>query len=65
MELIRVEGIAKSYGKHQVHKDLTLSLSGASVLPCWGRPAAVKLCCLGLLQGLRLPMLGEYPLIIL
>jgi hypothetical protein len=26
MAIIRVEGIAKSYGKHQVHKDLTLSI---------------------------------------
>ena len=26
MDIIRVEGVAKRYGQHQVHKDLTLAI---------------------------------------
>ena len=26
MDIIRVEGVAKAYGDHQVHKDLTLAI---------------------------------------
>lgn len=41
-DIIKVEGVAKAYGKHQVHKGLDLGIKKASALLCLALPAAAK-----------------------
>ena len=59
MELIRVEGIAKSYGKHQVHKDLTLSIKRGECFTLLGPSGCGKTVLLRLIAGFETPDAGR------
>ena len=55
MEIIRIEGIAKSYGKHQVHKDLTLSIERGECFTLLGPSGCGKTVLLRLIAGFEVP----------
>lgn len=59
MEIIRVEGIAKSYGKHQVHKDLTLSIKRGECFTLLGPSGCGKTVLLRLIAGFETPDTGK------
>lgn len=59
MEIIRVEGIAKSYGKHQVHKDLTLSIERGECFTLLGPSGCGKTVLLRLIAGFEAPDAGR------
>jgi iron(III) transport system ATP-binding protein len=59
MEIIRVEGIAKSYGNHQVHKDLTLSIERGECFTLLGPSGCGKTVLLRLIAGFETPDAGR------
>lgn len=59
MEIIRIEGIAKSYGKHQVHKDLTLSIKRGECFTLLGPSGCGKTVLLRLIAGFETPDAGK------
>ena len=59
MEIIRVEGISKSYGKHQVHKDLTLSIEKGECFTLLGPSGCGKTVLLRLIAGFETPDAGR------
>ena len=59
MEIIRVEGIAKSYGEHQVHKDLTLSIERGECFTLLGPSGCGKTVLLRLIAGFEAPDAGR------
>ena len=59
MEIIRVEGIAKSYGSHQVHKDLTLSIERGECFTLLGPSGCGKTVLLRLIAGFETPDAGR------
>ena len=59
MEIIRVEGIAKSYGDHQVHKDLTLSIERGECFTLLGPSGCGKTVLLRLIAGFETPDAGR------
>lgn len=59
MDIIRVEGIAKSYGKHQVHKDLTLSIKRGECFTLLGPSGCGKTVLLRLIAGFEAPEAGR------
>ncbi len=59
MEIIRVEGIGKSYGKHQVHKDLTLSIKQGECFTLLGPSGCGKTVLLRLIAGFETPDEGR------
>ncbi len=59
MEIIRVEGIAKSYGKHQVHSDLTLSIKKGECFTLLGPSGCGKTVLLRLIAGFEIPDRGK------
>jgi iron(III) transport system ATP-binding protein len=59
MDIIRVEGIAKSYGKHQVHKDLTLSIQRGECFTLLGPSGCGKTVLLRLIAGFETPDAGR------
>ena len=59
MEIIRIEGIAKSYGKHQVHKDLTLSIERGECFTLLGPSGCGKTVLLRLIAGFEVPDAGR------
>jgi iron(III) transport system ATP-binding protein len=59
MAIIRVEGIAKSYGKHQVHKDLTLSIEQGECFTLLGPSGCGKTVLLRLIAGFETPDAGR------
>ena len=59
MDIIRVEGIAKSYGNHQVHKDLTLSIKRGECFTLLGPSGCGKTVLLRLIAGFEAPDAGK------
>ncbi len=59
MEIIRIEGIAKSYGSHQVHKDLTLSIKRGECFTLLGPSGCGKTVLLRLIAGFETPDAGK------
>lgn len=59
MEIIRVEGIAKSYGHHQVHQDLTLSIERGECFTLLGPSGCGKTVLLRLIAGFETPDAGR------
>ena len=59
MEIIRIEGLAKSYGNHQVHKDLTLSIEKGECFTLLGPSGCGKTVLLRLLAGFETPDAGR------
>ena len=59
MEIIRVEGIAKSYGKHQIHKDFTLSIEQGECFTLLGPSGCGKTVLLRLIAGFETPDAGR------
>jgi len=59
MEIIRVEGIAKSYGKHQVLKDLTLAIRRGECFTLLGPSGCGKTVLLRLIAGFESPDAGR------
>ncbi|MDR3348941.1 MAG: ABC transporter ATP-binding protein [Acidaminococcales bacterium] len=59
MEIIRVEGITKSYGSHQVHKDLTLSVEEGECFTLLGPSGCGKTVLLRLIAGFEAPDAGK------
>ena len=59
MEIIRIEGIAKSYGSHQVHKDLSLSIEKGECFTLLGPSGCGKTVLLRLIAGFETPDAGQ------
>ena len=59
MDIIRVEGVAKSYGKHQVHKDLTLAIKKGECFTLLGPSGCGKTVLLRLIAGFESPDAGK------
>lgn len=59
MAIIQVEGIAKSYGNHQVHKDLTLSIERGECFTLLGPSGCGKTVLLRLIAGFENPDAGR------
>lgn len=59
MEIIRVEGIYKSYGKHQVHQNLTLSVNKGECFTILGPSGCGKTVLLRLIAGFEVPSAGK------
>lgn len=59
MEIIRIEGLAKSYGKHQVHKGLTLSIERGECFTLLGPSGCGKTVLLRLIAGFEAPDAGR------
>lgn len=59
MEIIKIEGIAKSYGSHQVHKDLTLSINRGECFTLLGPSGCGKTVLLRLIAGFETPDAGR------
>ena len=59
MEIIRVEGVAKSYGRHQIHKDLTLSIERGECFTLLGPSGCGKTVLLRLIAGFETPDAGR------
>ena len=59
MEIIRIEGIAKSYGSHQVHKDLSLSIEKGECFTLLGPSGCGKTVLLRLIAGFETPDAGR------
>lgn len=59
MEIIRVEGIAKRYGTHQVHENLTLSIKRGECFTLLGPSGCGKTVLLRLIAGFETPDAGR------
>lgn len=59
MDIIRVEGIDKSYEKHQVHKNLTLSIKRGECFTLLGPSGCGKTVLLRLIAGFEAPDAGR------
>ncbi len=59
MEIIKIEGVAKSYGKHQVHQDLTLSIERGECFTLLGPSGCGKTVLLRLIAGFETPDAGR------
>ena len=59
MEIIRIEGITKSYGSHQVHKDLSLSIEKGECFTLLGPSGCGKTVLLRLIAGFETPDAGR------
>ncbi|MCX7779923.1 MAG: ABC transporter ATP-binding protein [Negativicutes bacterium] len=59
MEIIRIEGIAKSYGNHQVHQNLTLSIERGECFTLLGPSGCGKTVLLRLIAGFETPDAGR------
>ena len=59
MEIIRIEGISKSYGNHHVHKDLTLSVKRGECFTLLGPSGCGKTVLLRLIAGFETPDAGR------
>ena len=59
MEIIRVEGISKSYGDHQVHKGLTLSITKGECFTLLGPSGCGKTVLLRMIAGFEAPDEGK------
>jgi len=59
MEIIRIEGLAKSYDNHQVHKDLTLSINKGECFTLLGPSGCGKTVLLRLIAGFETPDAGR------
>ncbi|MEN6412113.1 MAG: ABC transporter ATP-binding protein [Veillonellales bacterium] len=59
MEIIRVEGVAKSYDKHQVHNDLTLAIEQGECFTLLGPSGCGKTVLLRLIAGFEIPDAGR------
>lgn len=59
MDIIRVEGISKSYGKHQVLKDLSLSMERGECFTLLGPSGCGKTVLLRLIAGFETPDSGR------
>ena len=59
MEIIRIEGIAKSYGDHQVHKELSLSIEKGECFTLLGPSGCGKTVLLRLIAGFETPDAGR------
>ena len=59
MEIIRIEGLAKSYGDHQVHKDLSLSIEKGECFTLLGPSGCGKTVLLRLIAGFETPDAGR------
>lgn len=59
MEIIRIENIAKSYGKHQVHQDLSLTIERGECFTLLGPSGCGKTVLLRLLAGFEVPDAGR------
>ena len=59
MEIIRIEGIAKSYGSHQVHRDLSLSIEKGECFTLLGPSGCGKTVLLRLIAGFETPDAGR------
>lgn len=59
MEIIRIEGVAKSYGDHQVHGDLTLSIEKGECFTLLGPSGCGKTVLLRLIAGFEVPSSGK------
>ena len=55
MEIIRVEGLAKSYDGHQVLKDLTLTINKGECFTLLGPSGCGKTVLLRLIAGFEMP----------
>ena len=59
MDIIRVEGIAKRYGGHQVHEDLSLSIQQGECFTLLGPSGCGKTVLLRLMAGFEVPDAGK------
>ncbi|MDU4962321.1 MAG: ABC transporter ATP-binding protein [Sporomusaceae bacterium] len=59
MAIIQVEGIAKRYGQHQVHRDLTLSIERGECFTLLGPSGCGKTVLLRLIAGFETPDAGR------
>ena len=59
MDIIKIEGIAKSYGKHQVHRDLSLSVRRGECFTLLGPSGCGKTVLLRLIAGFETPDAGK------
>lgn len=59
MEIIRIENIAKSYDKHQVHKNLSLSIDRGECFTLLGPSGCGKTVLLRLIAGFEVPDAGR------
>jgi iron(III) transport system ATP-binding protein len=59
MDIIQIEGISKSYGKHQVHKDLALSVRRGECFTLLGPSGCGKTVLLRLIAGFEAPDAGK------
>lgn len=59
MEIIKIEGVAKSYGKHQVHKNLSLSINRGECFTLLGPSGCGKTVLLRLIAGFETPDAGK------
>lgn len=59
MEIIKIEGVAKSYGKHQVHKELSLSIHRGECFTLLGPSGCGKTVLLRLIAGFETPDAGK------
>ncbi|MDR2175057.1 MAG: ABC transporter ATP-binding protein, partial [Synergistaceae bacterium] len=59
MDIIKIEGIAKSYGKHQVHKDLDLSIRRGECFTLLGPSGCGKTVLFRLIAGFETPDAGK------
>jgi iron(III) transport system ATP-binding protein len=58
-DIIKVEGVAKSYGKHQVHKDLTLTIKKGECFTLLGPSGCGKTVLLRMIAGHEAPDEGK------
>ena len=59
MDIIRVEGVAKRYGQHQVHKDLTLAIKRGECFTLLGPSGCGKTVLLRLIAGFEVTEAGR------
>ena len=59
MEIIKIEGVAKAYDKHQVHKDLNLSIERGECFTLLGPSGCGKTVLLRLIAGFEVPESGR------
>ncbi|MDR1377598.1 MAG: ABC transporter ATP-binding protein [Synergistaceae bacterium] len=59
MDIIKIESIAKSYGKHQVHKNLDLSIRRGECFTLLGPSGCGKTVLLRLIAGFETPDSGK------
>ena len=59
MDIIRVEGVAKAYGDHQVHKDLTLAIKKGECFTLLGPSGCGKTVLLRMIAGFESPDAGK------